>query len=103
MEPKSGRVGHPLQVMAKYILIYFDLFQEKLDDHQPNRKQKYFCGGLIFQGLRLSLRHFGQQAHESLCQLQNGVTSSLPPFIVDLLTFKDYPRSNSFFRCASIS
>ena len=31
--------------MAKYILIYFDLFQEKLDDHQPNRKQKYFLGG----------------------------------------------------------
>ena len=51
--------------MAKYILIYFDLFQEKLDDHQPNRKQKYFRGGLIFQGLRLSLRHFGQQAPES--------------------------------------
>ena len=40
---------------------------------------------------------------KALCQLQNGVTSSLPPFIVDLLTFKDYPRSNSFFRCASIS
>ena len=51
--------------MAKYILTYFDLFQEKLDDHQPNRKQKYFRGGLIFQGLRLSLRHFGQQAPES--------------------------------------
>ena len=51
--------------MAKYISIYFDLFQEKLDDHQPNRKQKYFRGGLIFQGLRLSLRHFGQQAPES--------------------------------------
>ena len=33
-----------------------------------------------------------------MSQLQNGVsTSSLPPFIVDLLTFKDYPRSNSFF------
>ena len=85
--------------MAKYILIYFDLFQEKLDDHQPNRKQKYFRGGLIFQGLRLSLRHFGQQAPESpVSQLQNGAsTSSLPPFIVGLLTFKDYPRSNSFF------
>ena len=53
-----------------------------------------------FQGLRLSLRHFGQQAPESpVSQLQNGVsTSSLPPFIVDLLTFKDYARSNSFFQ-----
>ena len=27
--------------------------------------KKNFCGGLIFQGLRLSLRHFGQQAPES--------------------------------------
>ena len=51
--------------MAKNVLIYFDLFQEKLDDHQPNRKQKYFRGGLIFQGPRLSLHHFGQQAPES--------------------------------------
>ena len=86
--------------MAKYILTYFDLFQEKLDDHQPNRKQKYFRGGLIFQALRLSLRHFGQQAPESpVSQLQNGVsTSSLPPFIVDLLAFKDYPSYNSFFQ-----
>ena len=85
--------------MAKYILIYFDLFQEKLDDHQPNWKQKYFRGGLIFQGLRLSLGHFGQEAPESpVSQLQNVVsTSFLPPVILDLLTVKDYPRSNSFF------
>ena len=87
--------------MAKYILIYFDLFQEKLDGHQPNRKQKYFRGGLIFQGLRLSLRQFGQQAPESpVSQFQNGVsTSSLPPFIVNL-TFRFWvnPRSNSFFQ-----
>ena len=30
---KSGHVGHLLQVMAKYILIYFD------------KRQKLFCGG----------------------------------------------------------
>ena len=38
---------------------------------------------------------------EKVCpvsQLQYGVsTSSLPPFIVDLLTYKFYPSSNSFF------
>ena len=44
---------------------------------------------MIFLGLRLSLGHFGQQVPESpVSQLQNGVSSSLPPFIVDLLTFK---------------
>ena len=54
---------------------------------------------VIFRGLRLSLGHFGQQAPEShVSQLQNGVsTSSLSHFIVDLLTFKDYLKSNSFF------
>ena len=49
------------------------------------------------------MTHFGQQAPESLMsQLQNGVsTSSLPPFIVNLLTFSFWvnPRSNSFFQC----
>ena len=60
----------------------------------------FLSENVIFRGLRLSLGHFGQQAPESpVSQLQNGVsTSSLPPFIVDLLTFKDYPRSNSFFQ-----
>ena len=61
--------------------------------------QKMFLSeNVIFRGLRLSLGHFGQQAPESpVSQLQNGVsTSSLPPFIVYLLTFKEYPRSNSF-------
>ena len=56
---------------------------------------------VIFWGPRLSLGHFGQQVPESpLSQLQNVCvsTSSLPPFTVDLLTFKDYPRSNSFFQ-----
>ena len=40
----------------------------------------------IFRGL--SLGHFGQHVPESpMSQLQNSVsTSSLPPFIVDLLT-----------------
>ena len=51
---------------------------------------------VIFWGLRLSL---GQLAPESpVSQLQNGVsTSFLPPVILGILTFKDYPRSNSFF------
>ena len=64
----------------------------------PEPPQKMFL--VIFQGLRLSLGHFGQQALDSpVSQLQNGVsTSSLPPFIVDLLAFKAYPRSNSFFQ-----
>ena len=66
----------------------------------PESPQKMFLSdNVIFWGLRLSLGHFGQQAPESpVCQLQNGVsTFPLPPFIVDLLTFKDHPRSNSFF------
>ena len=54
---------------------------------------------VIFRGIWLSLGHFGQQDPEShVSELQNGVpTSPPPPFIVDLLAFKDYPRSNSFF------
>ena len=48
----------------------------------------------------ISLGHFGQQAPENpVSQLQNGVlTSPLPLFIVDLLAFKNYPRSSSFFQ-----
>ena len=51
----------------------------------------FLSENVIFRGLRLSLGHFGQQAREShVSQLQNGVsTSAPPPFIVDLLTFKD--------------
>ena len=54
----------------------------------------------FFRGLRLSFGHFGQQAPESLApQLQDGVsTSPLPLFIVDLLAFKNYPGSSSFFQ-----
>ena len=53
----------------------------------------FLSENVIFRGLRLSLRCFGQQAPESsVSQLQNCVsTSSIPPFIVDLSTFKDYP------------
>ena len=72
-----------------------------LPDSSRNPLKKMFLSeNVIFRGLRLSLGHFGQQAPESpVSQLQNGVsTSSLPPFIVDLLTLKDYPRSNSFFQ-----
>ena len=62
-------------------------------------KKGFFSENVIFHGLRLYPSHFGQQGPESpVSQLQNGVsTSSLPPFVVDLLTFKDYPMSNSFF------
>ena len=66
-----------------------------------NPPEKMFLSeNVIFRGLRLSLDHFGQQAPESpMSQLPNGVsTSALPPFIVDLFTFIDYPRSNSFFQ-----
>ena len=64
------------------------------------QKNMILSENVIFRGLRLSLDPFGQQAPESpVSQLQNGVsTSSAPPFIVDLLTNKDYPRSNSFFQ-----
>ena len=70
------------------------------DSSRNPLKKMYLSENVIFRGLRLSLVHFGRQAPEShVSQLQNGVsTSSLPPFIVDLLTFKDYPRSNSFFQ-----
>ena len=63
-------------------------------------KKMFLSENVIFQGLRLSLGHFGQQVPESPgSQLQSGVsTAPLPPFIVDLLTFKVYPRSNSFFQ-----
>ena len=67
----------------------------------PEPPQKMFLSeNVIFRGLTLSPGHFGQQAPESpVSQLQNGVsTSSLPPFILDLLTFIVYPRSNSFFQ-----
>ena len=51
-------------------------------------KKMFLSENVIFRGLRLSLVHFGRQAPEShVSQLQNGVsTSSLPRFIVDLLT-----------------
>ena len=59
----------------------------------------FLSENVIFRELRLSLGHFGQAPESPVSQLQKGVsTSSVPPFIVDLLTFKDYPRSNSFFQ-----
>ena len=56
----------------------------------PEPPQKMFLSENV---IRRGLGHFGQQAPESpVSQLQNGVsTSSLHPFIVDLLIFKDYP------------
>ena len=61
----------------------------------PEPPQKMFLSeNVTFRGLRLSLGYFSQQAHESPVS----APSALPSFIVDLLTFKDYPRSNSFFQ-----
>ena len=63
-------------------------------------KKMFLKENVIFRGLRLSPGPIGQQVPESpLSQFRNCVsTSSLSPFIVDLLTFKVYPRSNSFFQ-----
>ena len=63
-------------------------------------EKSHFLKETFFRGLRLSLGHFGQQAPKSrVSQLQKSVsTSSLPPFIVHLWAFQDYPRSNSFFQ-----
>ena len=103
--------------------MYFDISYEKLDDFAYIKNKNIFINDMHwlflacvqktgtprknvsfrkcdFWGLRLSLGYFGQQAPESsVSQLQNCVsTSSIPPFIVDLSTFKDYPRYNSFFQ-----
>ena len=61
-------------------------------------KKMFLSENVIFQGL--SLGHFDLQAPEiPVSQLQNGLsTSSLPPFIVDLLTIKDYSRFNLLFQ-----
>ena len=74
------------------------LRSEKFRKPEPPKKV-FLSKNVIFRGLRLSLGHFGQQAPKSpVSQLQNGVsTSFLPPVILGILTFKDYPRSNSFF------
>ena len=63
----------------------------------------FLSENVIFQRLRLFLGHFGPQAPESpVSQLQNVVTtSSLPPFIVDLLTFKDDQGPTRFFQWES--
>ena len=61
-----------------------------LRSHLWNPVKKMFLSeNVILWGLRISFGHFGQQAPKShASHLQNGVsTSSLPPFIVDLLTF----------------
>ena len=78
--------------------IFLACVQKNSENRNPPKKV-FLPENVIFRGLRPSVGHFGQQAPKSpVSQLQNGVsTSSLPPFIVDLLTFKDYPRSNSFF------
>ena len=113
----------------QYISINFMKSSSDLVCHQLDQKQKYFRGGFaigclwplneigcnagvpstkkIFQimsffgDLRLSIGHFGQKVpYSPVSQLQNGAsTSSLPPFIVDLSTFKVSQRSISFFQC----
>ena len=67
----------------------------------PPPEKMSLSENVVFRGLRLSLCHFGQQVPEGpVSQLQNGAsTSSLPPFIVDLSTFKVSQRSISFFQC----
>ena len=59
-------------------------------------KEMFLSENVIFLGRRLSLGHFDQKVSKSpVSQLQNGVsTSSVPPFVVYLLTFEDYPSSN---------
>ena len=82
-----------------YIGIFLACVVKNCENRNP-RKKMFLTENVFFRGLTLFLGHFGRQAPESpVSQLQNGVsTSSLPPFIVDLLTFKDFPRSNSFFQ-----
>ena len=79
--------------------IWIFLARVKKNSENWNPPQKISFRRCDFWGLRLSLGHFGRQAPERpVSQLQNGVsTYPLPPFIVGLLTFKNYPRSNSFF------
>ena len=52
-------------------------------------KQMFLSENVILQVLKFFLGHFGHHVLESpVSQLQNGAsTSSLPPFIVDLLAF----------------
>ena len=91
-------VSHQLH---KKIMTWLFLASEVNRGERRNPLKKRFISEyMIFQGPRLSLGHFGQQGPESpVSQLQNSVSiTSLPPFFVDLLTFKDYPRSNSFFQ-----
>ena len=75
------------------------LRSEKFRKLEPPKKM-FLSENVFFRGLRLSIGHFRRQAPESpASQLLNGVsTFSLPPLIVDLLTVKDYPRSDSFFQ-----
>ena len=69
-------------------------------DVTPEPPQKRFLSkNVIFRGLRLSLDYFGQQAHQSHMSQPGVSTSFLPPFIVDLSTFKDYPRSDFVMYC----
>ena len=68
------------------IFLAFVLIHSHLRNHL---KKMFLSENVIFQGTILSLGHFGQQAPERpVSQPQNSVpTSSLPSFIVDLLTF----------------
>ena len=72
------------------LMICLGLFLACVQKNSENRNppQKMFLSeNVIFRALKLSLGHFGRQAPENpVSGLQIGV-SSLPPFIVDLLTF----------------
>ena len=90
MEPKNQVIWTTcFKVLAKYFSIYFDIFYGNLVYHQLDQKRSLFSlmicieiflafgrnwiernllkkmilsENVIFQGLRLSLGHFGQQA-----------------------------------------
>ena len=112
MEQKIRSFGPSVaKFMAKHISMYFDIFE-------VHQKQKLFRLGIAFDYFWPSVGLFGNaKTHSKNFQkilffrdlgfpsiilvnkslkarfLQNGVsTSSLPPFIVDLLTSKVYPR-----------
>ena len=113
-------------VMAKYISTHFDKFYVKLVCSglpQGTSKRKIFSWGIwigllvafgkyweerrnppkkcFFQKMWFSSVMLVNKPLKALCLSSKMVyqhsTSSLPLLIVDLLTFKDYWRSNSFF------
>ena len=75
-----------------FLLFHYEEALKMILNSRTSTKM-FLSESVIFWGLRLSLGHFGQQTPESPVS----TPSALPLFIMDFLTFKDYPRSNSFF------